>query len=527
MLSKENLEEILAAALRSGGDFAELFIEEAGGTSLSCEDNKIEKISSGTEAGAGIRVISGKESAYLAASDTSFESLRKLALRLSDSIAGNAKPASTPLKPRPPIHISKILIRPNEVTVEEKAEKVRLLNQTARSAGENIKQVTVRYADVNQAVTIANSEGVYVEDNRIRTRYFINVIAEKNGILQTGYEAPGGTMGFELFDHYPPEKVARKAAERALRMLSAPHAPAGKMMVVLSSEAGGTLIHEACGHALEADFILKGTSVFNGKIGKKVASELVTVLDDTTLGNKFGSYAFDDEGTHAQKTILIENGVLKGYLTDYFTAKFMLLPRTGNGRRESFRQKPVPRMTNTLIAPGESDPQEVIESVQNGLLVKHMGGGEVNVTNGDFVSHIDIATGAKIPEFYISDNNQRLMMYKKISMSRNIGDLTDLRQEFADRFGTIPDEVIQLLKIAELRIRSQELMIKEVSRVENSLKFSFDNDTPIDPEKMIKLIHRFPKRVRFISQNEILYDLPFKGVFDIVDQVKGVLNLLG
>ncbi|MBU1628408.1 transcription-repair coupling factor, partial [bacterium] len=149
-----------------------------------------------------------------------------------------------------------------------------------------------------------------------------------------------------------------------------------------------------------------------------------------------------------------------------------------------------------------------------------------NITNGDFVSHIDIATGAKIPEFYISGDNQRLMMYKKISMSRNIEDLTDLRQEFADRFGNIPDEVIQLLRIAELKIRAQKLMIKEISRVENSLKFSFDNDTPIDPEKMVKLIHRFPKRVRFISQNEVLYDLPLKVTFDIVDQVKGVLNLL-
>ena len=385
VLSRENLEEILATALRSGGDFAEVFIEESTETSISCEDNKIENVNAGTEAGAGIRVISGKEAAYLAASDTSFENLHKLAIEISDSISGSGNVNKVTLKPRPPILISKIKKRPGEVPVEEKAEKVRVLNRTARSYGDKIKQVTVRYADVNQAVTIANSEGVYVEDNRIRTRYFINVIAEKNGILQTGYEAPGGTMGFELFDHYPPEKVARKAADRALLMLSAPHAPAGKMMVVLSSEAGGTLIHEACGHALEADFIMKGTSVFGGKIGKKVASELVTVIDDTTLGNKFGSYAFDDEGTPAQKTILIENGILKGYLTDYFTAKFMLLPRTGNGRRESFRQKPVPRMTNTLIAPGESDPQEVIESVQNGLLVKHMGGGEVNVTNGDFV----------------------------------------------------------------------------------------------------------------------------------------------
>ena len=150
-----------------------------------------------------------------------------------------------------------------------------------------------------------------------------------------------------------------------------------------------------------------------------------------------------------------------------------------------------------------------------------------NIKNGAFVSHIDIATGAKIPEYYITDDNQRLMMYKKVSMSRSLDDLTNLRQEFADRFGSLPDDVIELLRIAELRIRAQDLMIKEVSRVESSLKFTFDNDTPIDPEKMVKLIHRFPKQVRFLSQNEVLYDLPFKGKYDIVDQVKAVLNLLG
>lgn len=390
MLSKENLDEILHTSLSNGGDFAEIFIEESKGTSISCEDNKIEKISSGTEVGAGIRVISGKEMSYVATSDTSFASLRQVALKISESIMGKKKEIKIDLKPQVP-HLPQIKIRPNEVSTKEKTAKVELLNKTARSFGDKIKQVTVRYADSNQAVTIANSNGTYVEDNRIRSRYFINVIAEKNGILQTGYEAPGGTVGFELFELHSPEKTARMATERALKMLDAPHAPAGKMMVVLSADAGGTLIHEACGHALEADFIMKGTSVFAGKVGKRVASDLVTVIDDTTLPGKFGSYAFDDEGTPAQKTILIENGILKGFLSDYFTARELNLPKSGNGRRQSFRSKPIPRMTNTLIAPGKMDPQEIINSVKNGLLVKRMGGGEVNVTNGDFV--FDVSEG--------------------------------------------------------------------------------------------------------------------------------------
>ncbi|MFH1684499.1 MAG: TldD/PmbA family protein, partial [Candidatus Margulisiibacteriota bacterium] len=292
MLSKENLEELLHTSLRAGGDFAEIFIEETKGSNISCEDNKIEKISSGTEVGAGIRVISGKETAYIASSDVSFEGLREAALKISESIKGKKKNISFNLKPHVAIDTEAMaaIKRPGSVAVDKKTAQVEILNKTARSYGGRIKQVTVLYTDSNQAVTIANSEGIYVEDNRIRTRYYINVIAEKNGILQTGYEAPGGTVGFELFEHYPPEEHARKAAERAIKMLDAPHAPSGKMAVVLSSEAGSTLVHEACGHALEADFIMKGTSVFGGKVGKKVASELITVLDDTRLHGKYGSY---------------------------------------------------------------------------------------------------------------------------------------------------------------------------------------------------------------------------------------------
>ncbi len=390
MLTKENLEEILSAALKNGGDFAEVFIEETNTASVSCEDNKIEKILSGTDIGAGIRLISGEEIAYAATTDISLESLLKVAKGLSETNNNKRYPAINcgelrVSSPKP----NEVIKRPNLVPIEDKATMVELLNKTARSFGEKIKQATVRYSDINQAVTIANSEGKYVEDNRVHTRYFINVIAEKAGVLQTGYEAPGGTVGFELFDIYPPEESATKAAERALLMLDAPHAPSGRMTVVLSSEAGGTLIHEACGHSLEADFIMKGTSVFCGKLKQKVASPLVTVIDDATIPQKFGSFSFDDEGTLAQKTILIENGILKGYMNDWFTARELNMKPTGNGRRESFRTKPVPRMTNTIINPGNHNPQEIIDSVKNGILVKRMGGGEVNVTNGDFVFEIN------------------------------------------------------------------------------------------------------------------------------------------
>ncbi|MBI5701674.1 TldD/PmbA family protein [Candidatus Saganbacteria bacterium] len=388
MLSLNNLEEILSTALKNGGDLAEVFIEESNATTVSCEDNKIEKIISGTDIGAGIRLISNKEVSYIASTDTSYEGLISAAQKIAQSIKGEPKKIKD-IVPNIPEQMSSILKRPNLIVLDEKIGMVDILNKTARSFGPKIKQVTVRYSDTNQAVTIANSEGIYIEDNRIRSRYFINVIAEKNGVLQTGYEAPGGSVGFELFDIYPPAEMAGKAAKRAVLMLDAPHAPSGKMMAVLSSEAGGTLIHEACGHSLEADFIMKGTSIFNGKLGKFVASPLITVIDDTTLPQKFGSAAFDDEGTPAQKTILIENGILKGFLSDWYTARELGIKSSGNGRRESFRTKPVPRMTNTMIASGHSDPQEIIDSVKNGILVIRIGGGEVNVANGDFVFEIN------------------------------------------------------------------------------------------------------------------------------------------
>ena len=388
MLSQYELDEILDASLSKGGDFAEIFIEETSQTSVTYEDNKLDKLSTGTDVGAGIRVIDGKTIYYAASEDLSFESLKEKALFLSKSIKKTPNKREIGLTPVLSTLELEVKKRPNTVPISEKVDVVRRSNDIARSYGSNIRQVTVRYIDTNQAVTIVNSLGRYIEDNRIRTRFAVNVVAAKDGILQTGFEGPGGTVGFELFDIYDPEKVTRIAAERALLMLDAKHAPSGKMPVVMSAEAGGTMVHEACGHALEADFIQKGTSIFTNKIGQKVASELVTVVDDATIPGNYGSFRFDDEGTPSQKKILIENGILKGYMSDTFNASLIGSISSGNGRRESFRTKPVPRMTNTFIQAGLTNPNDIIASIDNGLFIKKMGGGEVNVTNGDFVFEV-------------------------------------------------------------------------------------------------------------------------------------------
>ena len=266
---------------------------------------------------------------------------------------------------------------------------VKRANEMARRLNPHVRQVKVLYRDMVQCVSIVNSVEVCVEGERVGTVFSVQVVSAKGDVVQTEYEAVGGTMGFELFDLHPPEEVAEAATKRSLLMLSARKAPMGRMAVVLSSEAGGTMIHEAIGHGLEADLAQQDLSVYSRKIGERVASPLITVVDDPTLPQKRGSYAFDDEGVPSQRTLLVEEGILKGYLFDRLTALKEGVPSTGNGRRESYQHKPIPRMSNTLILPGKMNPEEIVHSVEKGLYVKKMGGGQVNTVNGDFIFEVN------------------------------------------------------------------------------------------------------------------------------------------
>ncbi|WP_243138197.1 TldD/PmbA family protein [Heliorestis acidaminivorans] len=374
-----------------GGDFADIYIEKKALNGIGCEDNKIERINSGTDAGAGIRVIAGDSTAYAYTNDVSFDGLAHAARVASHGARGDqvrkSRDLSTPLAP---VDLS-VQLRPDEVAIEKKVEKVLAANQHARTLDDRIKQVTVGFGDIIQQVTIANTEGVFVEDERIRSRFIVHAVAADGSLIQTGYEALGGSVGFEIFEEEAPEDIAQKAVDRALLMLEAKPAPSGTMPVVMAAEAGGTMVHEACGHGLEADLVQKGLSVYGGQKGQEVASPLVTVIDDGTIRGKYGTIRFDDEGTKGQKNVLIEKGVLKEFMYDRFTASKEKRESTGNGRRESYQHKPVPRMTNTLIAAGDEDPSAIIKDTKEGLLVKKMGGGQVNTTNGDFV--FDVAEG--------------------------------------------------------------------------------------------------------------------------------------
>lgn len=388
MIQNYSLSKILKTCLQNGGDFAEIFFEKSDSTHVHCEDKSVEKILCGTDQGVALRVLHQGETAFAYTNDISEKSLLLLARQLADAVKAKAFSKDIQLIQSKPSWRNPVIENPVNVSLDEKIKKVLSANQYAWAYHPKIQQVTVSYRDRNRNILIANSEGKIAEDLQTYTVFVVQVVAREGEIIQTGYEPVGGTEGFELFKHYNPEEIAEIAAAQAIKMLSARKAPAGKMPVVLSSEAGGTMVHEAVGHGLEADLALEGLSVYQNKIGERVASPLITVLDDKTIPHKRGSFVFDDEGSPAQKTLLIEKGILKRYMSNHLYAEKQNLSSTSNGRRESYRFRPIVRMTNTMIAPGNDNPEEIIRSVEKGLFVKKMGGGQVNTVNGDFMFEV-------------------------------------------------------------------------------------------------------------------------------------------
>jgi TldD protein len=385
MLDKELLVKILKKTISSGGEYAEIFVENKKPTLIHLEDSKIEKVISGVDYGLGIRLIYDGRSAYAFSNDLSEESLLNAASEVSKAASKKATDSVIDLKTKSPSVSFDIRLFPENVPVEKKISLVRKADSVARGYDSRVRQVSVIYNDFIQKVQIVTTEGIITEDERVHTLAVIQVVSSDNGIVQTGYESTGGFLGFELFEEIDIEELSLKAAKRAIMMLTARRAPGGRMPVVISSEAGGTMIHEAIGHGLEADLVQQGLSVYSKKIGQKVASSLVTVIDDSTIQKKRGSFRFDDEGMHSQQTVLVEKGILKGYMYDKLTAIKDGVSSTGNGRRQSYQYRPIPRMTNTFIAPGETPPERIIHSIDYGLLVKKMGGGQVNTITGDFV----------------------------------------------------------------------------------------------------------------------------------------------
>jgi TldD protein len=388
VLHEETVRAVLCELLARGGDFAELFVESERGVSLLWENRALDEASSGRESGAGLRLVLGDETFFASGNDLSAEGLLRLASGLAAMLPpglspGSASPAS-PTEARP---VSNVEIDPASVALHEKVALLERADLAARDFDPRVTQVSARYRDFERRVLVANSEGVFSTDRTVHTTLLASVVAKEDDLVRTALKVAAGTRGFELVAEMPPEELGREAARVACLQLEADPAPAGTFTVVLSSKAGGTMVHEACGHGLEGDFALKGLSVYAGKVGETVASPLVTVVDDGTIPGKRGSFGIDDEGTPSRRTVLIENGVLRGFLHSRRTSYLLGLAPTGNGRRESYRHLPIPRMSNTLIAPGEDDPDAIVASVPEGILVTDMGGGEVDIVSGNFVFH--------------------------------------------------------------------------------------------------------------------------------------------
>ncbi len=381
--------KILRHALSNGGEYADLYIEKTAPAALMLEDGKVEKVVSGFEQGAGLRVIVGLKTIYAYTNLLDEKALLELADKVARACGKGAQDVVMDLRVKAPKVDYRIIEPPETVAMERKLALVKEADAAARGVDDRIKQVTVIYRDNAQEVMIAASDGTLASDRRYYTLCAVNAVAKQGGVVQTGYETAGGNIGFEIFGENRPETIGGKAAKRAVMMLSARKAPGGRMPVVLSSEAGGTMVHEAVGHGLEADLAQNGLSVYSGRLGETIGSPLVTVIDDATIPNKRGSFRFDDEGVDAQRTVLVEKGVLKGFMYDRLTAMKDNASSTGNGRRDSYQARPIPRMTNTMIAPGETDPADIIRACEKGLLVRKMGGGQVNTVNGDFVFEVN------------------------------------------------------------------------------------------------------------------------------------------
>jgi TldD protein len=379
---------ILAALLRGSGLYADIYAEKRMYTHIQVESEKIEKLEKGLDQGTGLRVITPWKQFLASTTSQEEEHLLDLARELGRASGQETEKVINEerlIEARYPFSIA---IDPKNVTVEKKLEIVRRVEAAARKMEKRIKQVRVMYRDTMQAVRIVPTEGSPVTDERTQLIMTLLVIGEANNQMQTAYDAIGGFYGFEFFSDERLETFVAGTVRRLAGLLDAIEAPMGTRTVVLASEAGGTMIHEAIGHGLEADLAMEGLSCYKGMLGAQMAGPLINIVDDKTIPNMRGTYAYDDEGIPSERTVLVENGTLKKYLFDRFHALKYGMKPTGNGRRESFRFRPIPRMSNTMILPGPDDPATIIASVDDGVLVKKMGGGQVDTVRGDFVFEI-------------------------------------------------------------------------------------------------------------------------------------------
>ncbi|MFN2590187.1 MAG: TldD/PmbA family protein [Actinomycetota bacterium] len=390
MLDPDLVRHTLRTALATGGRFAEVFAEERISTSIRLDDGRIEEVVAGSDRGAGVRVFDGESQAYAFSNRLDPAALARAA-EAAASAAANATvkptngPAAVDLTRSEPIR-HPVTSPPDRVPTDRKVGWLKEAEDAARSFDSSVAQVLVGYADSLQRMLVANSDGTWVEEERPRVRLIVQVVAVRDGVVQTGFEGPAGLTGVELFERFPVAQTARRAADMAVTMLDGRPAPAGEMPVVVGPGGGGVLFHEACGHGLEVDHIHKDASIYRlEQRGSKLASSLVNGVDDGTVPSAWGSIGVDDEGTPGERTVLFDEGVLTGFLYDRLRADHDGVESSGNGRRQSYAHLPIPRMRNSYILAGQMDPADVLSDTRRGVYAKTLGGGQVNPATGDFV----------------------------------------------------------------------------------------------------------------------------------------------
>ncbi len=384
-LAERDLESYLAEALSQGGEYADLYFEYTSTSSVSLDESLIKSATEGISAGCGVRVLDGEKTGYAYTDDLAPEKILRAARVAAHIAAGPSQVTEVEVEKLPARHS----LYPAAGASADLGQKIDLLERAdcaARAFDPRIFQVRAGYADENRRVLIATSEGRLTEDYQPLARLSVLALARDGSNVQRGMDGGGGRATIEFFrTARTPEQFAREAARQAIVQLEAADAPAGEMTVVLGPGWPGILLHEAVGHGLEADFNRKQVSAFSGLMGRQVASPLCTVVDDGTMPGRRGSLNVDDEGNPTGRTVLIEKGILKGYLQDKLSSRLLRAAPTGNGRRESYQHMPMPRMTNTFMLAGEDDPEEIIRSVPQGLYCVNFGGGQVDITSGKFV----------------------------------------------------------------------------------------------------------------------------------------------
>ena len=382
MINKEKLEAVLKVGVSTGADFAELFLEQKETRRMRSISGDIDRVRTSETYGIGIRLMKGLDEVNGYTNDMSYESALKLAHDLSQSF--NGKPGVVEsLREETPYTVD-IKRRMGDVSNDERVEILTKLTKTIKNYDDKIVQGVANLLEEEQTIMVANNKGVYQTDFRPLIRLTVAAYAKDEDDMQQAFDGPGARAGFEFVESLDLDEIAKDVSKRAIGMLTAVSIKPQTMTVVLNNGFGGVIFHEACGHPLEASAVSKGLSPFAGKLGQKVASDVVTAYDDGTIKGSWGSLNFDDEGKPTQKNLLIENGILKGYLVDYKNGKRMNAESTASSRRESYKYSPTSRMTSTFIAPGKSKFEDLIKATEFGLFAKHLGGGQVNPATGEF-----------------------------------------------------------------------------------------------------------------------------------------------